>query len=345
MNKKILSILITVAIILLTASLPVYAYVDKEDKTVEKRLEQNVFHDITEDKWYADPVIRARERGIMNGISTWFFSPESYLTREMAVTILHRMEVGYSANNNTGEKTSFDDVDATSWYASSVVWASEAEITVGIGDNTFGVGKAITREELTTLITRYLDHKNRSLTEKVDTVPTFNDADSISDWAVESLDALCRSGVIKGDDKGNFRPGDKVTRAEAAAIFVRLDDAFIFETSDIFAFEDEEVATIELSLFVAGRSDKIKITDTEEVKELLDHLRNMKISYTKTKGLLEVGTESTTIVFLNENGEQVKCIEFNPDFLRDSARLYVLDSAYLQEYSDMLDALKDSMFK
>ena len=96
---------------------------------------------------------------------------------------------------------------------------------------------------------------------------------------------------------------------------------------------------------MAGKTSKIQITDSAEVKELLNYLRDMKISYTKTQGLLEVGTDSTTLMFLDANGKSIRSIKFHSDFLRDNARLYVLDSNYLQEYYNMLDELKESMFE
>lgn len=46
----------------------------------------------------------------------------------------------------------------------------------------------------------------------------------VSAYARDGVELMRKSGVICGDPSGNFLPKDKATRAQAAAIFVRLMD-------------------------------------------------------------------------------------------------------------------------
>lgn len=41
-------------------------------------------------------------------------------------------------------------------------------------------------------------------------------------WAKEQIERVAKAGLLKGDDKGNFRPDDKLTRAEMAVVLDRL---------------------------------------------------------------------------------------------------------------------------
>ena len=49
----------------------------------------------------------------------------------------------------------------------------------------------------------------------------YNDV-SADDSFYTALAILSRLNIIVGDDKGNFNPDNTITRAEAAALFVRL---------------------------------------------------------------------------------------------------------------------------
>lgn len=41
-------------------------------------------------------------------------------------------------------------------------------------------------------------------------------------WYAKYVDEVSDAGIFIGDDKGNFRPNDSLTRAEAAAVASRI---------------------------------------------------------------------------------------------------------------------------
>ena len=55
----------------------------------------------------------------------------------------------------------------------------------------------------------------------------FKDAGKISSWAVESVNALVKAGILNGRDNGNFDPKGTATRAEIATMFVKFLDAYM----------------------------------------------------------------------------------------------------------------------
>ena len=55
-------------------------------------------------------------------------------------------------------------------------------------------------------------------------IGTYTDADKISDWARTAVGCMTATGLLRGDEKGAFLPKDGSTRAEAAAVLIRLSD-------------------------------------------------------------------------------------------------------------------------
>ncbi len=50
----------------------------------------------------------------------------------------------------------------------------------------------------------------------------YRDEASIPAWAKEAVAKVTEKGLMKGDDQGNFRPNDPITRAEMAVLLSRL---------------------------------------------------------------------------------------------------------------------------
>lgn len=50
----------------------------------------------------------------------------------------------------------------------------------------------------------------------------YKDEKSIPAWAKDAVKEVTEKGLMKGDDAGNFRPNDPVTRAELAVVLARL---------------------------------------------------------------------------------------------------------------------------
>lgn len=74
-------------------------------------------------------------------------------------------------------------------------------------------GKAIAKGILKTLGIAY---------KEVSTV-AYKDEKEIPAWAKEAVAKVTKAGLMVGDDKGNFRPNDPITRAELAVVLQRLE--------------------------------------------------------------------------------------------------------------------------
>jgi len=168
-------------------------------------------------RWSEEHILFMVARGIVNGVSQSEFAPGATLTRGMLVTILARMA---NAAMNRFEASPFTDVDISAWYGSYAAWAASEGIVTGYGDGTFRPDKAVTREELATMMVRFIDYMGFVLPENE--VEPFTDENLCSNWAVEAVTRVHKYGILEGKSQGNFDPTAFVTREEAAKMFHSL---------------------------------------------------------------------------------------------------------------------------
>lgn len=171
-----------------------------------------VFTDFNYSNWFAPMVDEAVAAGLFVGTGHNTFSPTSSITRGQFVLVLARM-----ANADLSKydgMTKFKDVDVDSYYAKAVDWAEDNEIVAGIGYNRFAPGNSITREQVCTIIQRYLNWG--AIEDNV----KFDDDNHIATWAKDAVYACRANGVISGVGNNRFNPKGKLTRAEGATIAV-----------------------------------------------------------------------------------------------------------------------------
>jgi len=150
------------------------------------------FHDVDEDAWFHGYVNAAYTFGLFNGTSSETFSPGTPMTRAMFVQVLANLE-NVDRSRYTGAR--FRDVPGGKWYTAAVGWAAENGIVHGVGADRFNPDALLTREQMITILYNYLKFKGYA-------VP-------------QSLAQFFADDAIFGSD-------GTVTRAEAAAVFVKI---------------------------------------------------------------------------------------------------------------------------
>ena len=173
-----------------------------------------VFTDVASGQWFFDAVMYVYENGIMNGMDKSTFAPDGSLTRAMVWTMLARMD---------GVETEGGDA----WYSKAQAWAVENEVSDGTSPD-----GAITREQLVTMLYRYVQYKGIDVSVGEDTnILSYTDATEISEYAVSAFQWACGSGLIKGDDNNALTPKADTTRAQAATMFMRLCEDVMSEST------------------------------------------------------------------------------------------------------------------
>ncbi len=162
------------------------------------------------------------EREIFNGVADGIFAPNGTMTRAMFAAVLYRM----AASPAVSGKADFTDVSAGMWYTDAITWCERAGIISGYGDGRFGTNDNITREQLCTMILRYIRWAGYGLEETSERVSFADEAD-ISAWAKEAVGWCQTRGIVDGRENNRFVPADSATRAENCAVLQRLITAIL----------------------------------------------------------------------------------------------------------------------
>ena len=171
--------------------------------------------------WAADAIRLAYDNRLMNGVTDDTFAPDATLTRAMLVTTLYRME----GEPEVSGTAAFTDVVSGSWYEKAVMWASANGIVSGVSDTSFAPDANITREQLAAMLYRYAQYKKYDSSVGEDTnILSYDDAQSISEYAVPAIQWAVSAGLINGRTDTTIVPGGAATRAETASILARFSE-------------------------------------------------------------------------------------------------------------------------
>ena len=173
------------------------------------------FTDIEDVAWAKDAINDLFERGIISGKSEGKFAPNDTVKREEFVKLIV-CALGLYDKAATCE---FSDAGADDWYYSYIGSAVRHGIIGGMGDNLFGAGQEITREDIAVILCRA---KGLIAEEQALSEPSFSDWENVSDYAKESLAVMVEKGIMNGITETELAPKLPATRAQAAVMIYRI---------------------------------------------------------------------------------------------------------------------------
>lgn len=124
----------------------------------------------------------------------------------------------------------FKDVPEGHWSYEAIHSLAASEIIFGYGNDIFGFGDNVTREQVAALIYRVFDIEEQDEYEN-----PYGDIDENSTDFIEEILALTELEIFMGDEHGNFRPKATLTRAEMAQV---LTNAFDLQAKGPHTFND-----------------------------------------------------------------------------------------------------------
>lgn len=176
------------------------------------------FTDVREKDWAYDYIIALSDKGILKGYEDGTFRPEKTILREEFAKIIVEA-LGLSVDGLSQEQR-FEDVSQESWCYPYVMAAVECGVVKGNGENWFGMGENISREDMAVMIVRAMEFTGKTL--ETDVQADFTDAAAIADYAETAVAKLCKKGIVNGFQDGSFGPEKALTRAEAAKIIYKV---------------------------------------------------------------------------------------------------------------------------
>lgn len=232
--------------------------------------EAKTFSDVPQSHWAYSVIDEASDDGIMNGKAAGVFAPNATLTRAEYATMLYNLapesDVMKLVHGSTADNGLYD-VDGNAWYADTVSWAVARGVFKN-NDGSFSPNRTITREEMAVATYEFL-HKYCDGKFVLDSIyKGFTDDAAFSSSANrDKVYILVNNGIIAGKSDGSFDPQGSLTRAEAAAMAVRV--------ADIVASE-APADTLEMSAEAALASGSAQITSDEKI--FIDLLNNERAS-------------------------------------------------------------------
>ncbi|MBR6825338.1 MAG: S-layer homology domain-containing protein, partial [Oscillospiraceae bacterium] len=173
------------------------------------------------DNWAHKGIDFVVKEGLFNGVGNGIFAPNKTMTRAMLVTVLWRC-----AGEPEAEPAEFSDVATDKWYSKAVAWAAAEGVVNGLGDGTFRPDNQITREQLATILFRYVKLTEMDPAERAD-LNAFPDAEKVQPYAQEAFQWAVAKGLVNGvkntsDNQTYLMPAGSATRAQVATILMRF---------------------------------------------------------------------------------------------------------------------------
>jgi hypothetical protein len=193
-----------------------YARINSMTNSTYALIQNSVSFTDTKSKWYDASATEMASREIISGIGKNMFAGERAITRAEFAAILIRA-LGLPTDSMAAE--AFKDVSVNQWYYGPVGTAYEYGLVAGKGEGQFDPTGNISRQEAMVMLQRA--SKLTDFIGKNSILSAFSDSGSVDEWALEAAKWNVGSGLIMGN-KGQLRPRDNISRAETAAVILRL---------------------------------------------------------------------------------------------------------------------------
>ena len=195
------------------------------------------FIDVRDDRWSAESIGYAVEKGYMKGVGGGKFDPAGTMTRAMVVTVLWRIKGSPASENASG----FTDVPAGEWYADAVAWAKKTGVVSGVSATKFAPNGSVTREQLVTMMYRFCDYGNLIVDDRADLGP-YRDRGKVSSYAEEPISWAVAVKLISGVTDNELAPGGFATREQFATILMRFSETKFEKLVDFYRPYVEQIA-------------------------------------------------------------------------------------------------------
>ncbi|WP_175438358.1 S-layer homology domain-containing protein [Fusibacter sp. 3D3] len=199
--KKILSMVLIVALMITTMLTPVYADVAIQDDLTGH------WSEIIMREWVGE--------GLVSGYAGNVYKPNAAITRAEFCTLLNNV-IGLTPTENA---VVFKDVTPSDWFYQTIKNAASNGLVSGYEDGSFYPNKPIKREEAAVIVKKIL---SKNAASKSASITHFKDYDEISTWSKEAIGALVDQNYLTGYPDGTFRATQSITRSESVAMLSKV---------------------------------------------------------------------------------------------------------------------------
>ncbi|MFJ7374810.1 S-layer homology domain-containing protein [Lysinibacillus capsici] len=160
----------------------------------------------------------------IHGYTDGTFRPNVNVTRAQMAAMLARN----LSDNHVPEASNLFYADtATSWAKNDIEYIRTEGIMQGRHDRSFGPNEMITRAQMAVIAVRWIDKQcvegatDTSYCEINTSGETYRDV-AVTHWAAKEINRISAIGIMVGSGNGEFRPEEKLTRAQAVKVLNRI---------------------------------------------------------------------------------------------------------------------------
>lgn len=165
--------------------------------------------------WAAPAISYLYKTGVIQGYQSGLFHPGDSLSRGDFILMVVR---GFDLTANSSD--GFSDVAQGSYYSDAIATAKALGVALGSGGR-FYPDTNLSRQDAAVILARAMTAAGRSLASASDSqLSGYRDADSVSAYAVPSVAALVKAGVLQGNGS-MLHPKQMISRAEMSVILFR----------------------------------------------------------------------------------------------------------------------------
>jgi len=175
------------------------------------------YNDVSNNHWAMDYIQKLYHLDIARGDENNNFNPEKNITREEFTKML---VCAFGLIDETAV-VEFEDVGSDDWFYPYVASAYKSLIVNGIGNNKFGTGGFITRQDISVMAYKTMLVMGKEPGNAGNDM-TFADKQDVADYAYEAVRVMQNTGIMSGSGNNMFRSSDFATRAEVSKIIVQL---------------------------------------------------------------------------------------------------------------------------
>ena len=183
------------------------------------------FDDVPYPCWYSGFLEYCVAKGLVSGIGGNRFGPNQKVTRAQVAQILYAL----NGKPQVTVSGSFTDVPDGKWFSDAINWAAEKKIMAGYVTGQFQPESAITRQQFMATLYKYARMKSYDSTRSGN-IETYEDAQSITEYAVPAMQWAVGHGVMTGSDKNRLMPKETTTRDQMVAILASFDRNVVKKT-------------------------------------------------------------------------------------------------------------------
>lgn len=160
----------------------------------------------------------------IHGYTDGTFRPNVNVTRAQMAAMLARN----LSDNHVPEASNLFYADtATSWAKNDIEYIRTEGIMQGRHDRSFVPNEMITRAQMAVIAVRWIDKQcvegatDTSYCEIKTSGETYRDV-AVTHWAAKEINRISAIGIMVGSGNGEFRPEEKLTRAQAVKVLNRI---------------------------------------------------------------------------------------------------------------------------